>query len=152
MSPSAGDVLYYEGNIVEFTAGVDLTKGQVCDITGDWTISPTDDFRDKAICVPLNNALSGEKVEALLLCTIVYLEIEAGKAVVAGDFVGPTITVGQEGKIVAIVVSDYTTPATYAQWTEYLYPIVGVAVEGGTGTVIAVALCQGAIFRQGTVM
>lgn len=138
----AGDLLLYEGNIVDFTVatGQTIVKGDLVDITGDWEISKANAVSDKGIGVALNGGGEGEKVEVLTMAPIVYVVAEG--AVVAGNFLTPSTTAG--------AVQAFDETATGAGLT-VIQVIVGIVIEGaGDGETFPMMLVHGIVKDTGT--
>lgn len=123
MPPSAGDVAYYEGNIVEFTVatGQTIAKGDIVAITGDWEISQAGGVdkgeEHKAVGVALNGGGEGTKVEVLTMAPIVYVTNDGG--VSAGDFLTPSGIGGTAGRVATLNVPQ-----------DLVKVVVGLAIEG----------------------
>ncbi|MEM2386094.1 MAG: DUF2190 family protein [Candidatus Bathyarchaeia archaeon] len=135
----AGNIYSLPGQIVSFTAGADITKGQPVYITGDMTVLPATSRSHKVIGVAVTNAASGKPVSVLMGCPIVYMT--AGAAITAGSHV----VAGTAGKVVPADVADQAVneggTATYTFSASY---IIGIAVEGAAAAdaVIRVAVAQ----------
>lgn len=140
--PSAGDVEFYQGNIVDFTVatGQTIVKGDCVDITGDWEVSKANAVSDKGIGVALNGGTEGEKVEVLIMAPIVYVVAEG--AVVAGNFLTPSTTAG------AVQAFDETITGV---GVVVIQVIVGLCIEGASdGETFAMMLLHGIVKDTGT--
>ncbi|MEM3789242.1 MAG: DUF2190 family protein, partial [Candidatus Bathyarchaeia archaeon] len=67
----AGSIYSLPGSIVSFTAGADITKGQLVKVTGAMTVSPAAAATDAVIGVAVTNAAAGKQVSVLMGCPIV---------------------------------------------------------------------------------
>jgi len=82
----AGNIYSLPGDIVTFTAGATITKGQLVKVSGAMTVSPAAAATDAVIGVAVTNSTSTGKVSVIVGCPIVY--VTAGGAVSAGAAVG----------------------------------------------------------------
>ena len=117
-----GNIFSLPGDIVTFTAGAAVTKGQLVKVTGSMTVGPAAATTDAVIGVAVGSASSGSKVPVIMGCPIVY--VTAGGAVSAG----------------AVVTSDASARAVAS--TTAGDRILGIALESAsaTGDVILVAI------------
>ena len=74
--------VYPEGRHLPFTAGADITAGQVVELSGDGTVVPAGDGSTKVVGVALTNAKAGEMVTVV---TEGVVEVIAAGAINAGD-------------------------------------------------------------------
>ncbi|MEM0095908.1 MAG: DUF2190 family protein [Candidatus Bathyarchaeia archaeon] len=117
----AGNIFCLPGDVVAFTAGANITKGQIVKVTGNMTVQPATAATDAVIGVAVSNANSGGSVSVLMGCPVVW--VTAGGTISAGAAVGATTN----GAAAAV-----STAGNRA---------VGFALEGGSsGNVIRVAL------------
>ena len=84
--------VYPDGKYLPFTAGADITAGQIVELSGDRTVVPAGDGSTKVIGVALINAKSGEKVTVV---TEGVVDVIAAGAVSAGD----RVQSAAEGKV-----------------------------------------------------
>jgi hypothetical protein len=82
----AGNIYSLPGDIVTFTAGATITKGQLVKVSGAMTVSPAAAATDAVIGVAVTNSTSTGKVSVIVGCPIVY--VTAGGAISAGAAVG----------------------------------------------------------------
>jgi hypothetical protein len=82
----AGNIYSLPGDIVTFTAGATITKGQLVKVSGAMTVSPAAAATDAVIGVAVTNSTSTGKVSVIVGCPIVY--VTAGGAISAGAVVG----------------------------------------------------------------
>jgi hypothetical protein len=117
-----GNIFSLPGDIVTFTAGAAVTKGQLVKVTGSMTVGPAAATTDAVIGVAVGSASAGSKVSVIMGCPIVY--VTAGGAVSAG----------------AVVTSDASARAVAS--TTAGDRILGIALESAsaTGDVILVAI------------
>jgi len=94
-----GNIFSLPGDIVTFTAGAAITKGQLVKVTGPMTVSPAAAAGDAVIGVAVSSAASGAKVPVVVGCPIVY--VTAGGAVSAGAVVGSDA----QGRAVAVTLA-----------------------------------------------
>ncbi|MEM1551323.1 MAG: DUF2190 family protein [Candidatus Bathyarchaeia archaeon] len=83
---TAGSIYSLPGSIVSFTAGANITKGQLVKVTGAMTVSPAAAATDPVIGVAVTSASQGSQVSVLVGCPIVW--VTAGGAISAGAAVG----------------------------------------------------------------
>jgi predicted RecA/RadA family phage recombinase len=132
MSFDKGSIWFADNYWVGFTAGADITKGQVVVLGSDGTVSPSAGVSRLAIGVALASASSGSTVPVALR-GIVW--VTAGGAISKGSFV----TSGAGGKVVAFADFDAPTGGEEQYYT--------TTIESGfqaqfnkIGTVLGVAL------------
>lgn len=90
-----------------FTAGADITAGQVVAITGDNEVSPADNtLRSQAIGVALNDAAVGEQVEVIIYGKTTVV---ADGVISAGD---PLAAATTTGRVVSLLSHSHTNPNT----------------------------------------
>jgi hypothetical protein len=135
----AGNIYSLPGQIVAFTAGAAISKGQPVYVSAAMTVSPAAARTDKVIGVAVTNASSGQKVSVLMGCPIVYMT--AGAAISAGAHV----VAGTGSKVVPADVADQ--PVNEGGTSTYTFSasfIVGIALETASadGDVIMVAVAQ----------
>lgn len=111
---TAGDVDALPGDTVFFTAGENLTKGDVVTISGDATVSKAG--ASPPIGVVWHTTSSGEQVPVVVGVPIIYVTF--GAAVTAGDWVK-----NQADHKVDPIARDGTEEE-----------VLGLAVEGGNDT------------------
>lgn len=118
----AGNIFADAGHIVNFTAGANITKGQVVKITDSMTVQPASAATDAVIGIAAASASSGQKVPVVVGCPIVYAT--SGGAISVGAAVGA----GTGGNVVSVATAGNKA--------------VGFALEAATaaGQVILVAL------------
>jgi predicted RecA/RadA family phage recombinase len=135
----AGNVYSLPGQIVSFTAGAAITKGQPVYISGDMTVSPAGDASHPIIGVAVTNqATVGKQVSVLMGCPIVYMI--AGATISAGLWVTASY-----GKVVAADTQPRAVDeAGSATYTFAVSNIIGVNLEAAAGdtAVIRVAVMQ----------
>jgi hypothetical protein len=90
----AGNIFCLPGDLVAFTAGADITKGQLVKVSGAMTVSPATGATDAVIGVAVTSAKEGGKVTVAMGCPVVY--VTAGGAVTVGD----VVCSNKEGKAV----------------------------------------------------
>jgi predicted RecA/RadA family phage recombinase len=117
-----GNVFCLPGDLVAFTAGADITKGQLVKITGAMTVSPATGATDAVIGVAVTSAKAGGKVTVAMGCPVVY--VTAGGAVA----VGSVVCSDAQGRTVATTTSGDR--------------VLGIALEpaSAAGDVILVAV------------
>jgi len=136
----AGNIYSLPGQIVTFTAGAAISKGQPVYISGDMTVSPSTARTDKTIGVAVTDAASGKSVSVLMGCPIVYMTA-FDTTVLAGKHVIPYTG----SKIVAADVADQAVneggTATYTFSASF---IIGIALEtaAAANAVVRVAVMQ----------
>ncbi len=94
--------VYLDGKYLPFTAGADITAGQVVELSGDGTVVPAGDGSTKVIGVALIDAKAGEKVTVV---TEGVVEVVASGAISAGDKV-QSATGGKVAKWTASSAGD----------------------------------------------
>ena len=105
---------YPEGRIVNFTAGANITAGQLVEVTGDKTVSPAAADSKAVVGVALADANAGDPVPVV---TRGFTWVTAAAAVTAGGLV----KAAANGQITA-----------YASGTDPADAIVGVVVVGAS--------------------
>lgn len=114
--------LFNPGDSVTFTAGADVTGGQLLYVSGNRTLSPTTASTPAWYGTAGYDAKSGEKVTALRGGV---QRIVASGTIAAGDRVIPAAA----GKVATLGAGD----ATHA---------VGIALTGGTNVAVEIALSR----------
>lgn len=105
---------YPEGRIVNFTAGANITAGQLVEVTGDKTVSPAAADSKAVVGVALADANAGDPVPVV---TRGFAWVTAAAAVTAGGLV----KAAANGQITA-----------YASGTDPADAVVGVVVVGAS--------------------
>jgi len=90
--------------ICTFTAGEDITAGQVVYLSAAWTVKKTDGARKDVVGVALTTAASGKKVS--VVCRGI-VRVVASAAITVNSRIGSAAA----GKVAAIAALD--APATY---------------------------------------
>jgi len=135
--PEAGQIDALPGNIIDFEASENITRGQAVYISGDDKVAPATDTTKAPIGVSLQTVSAGERVAVVVGKPIIY--VVAGAAIDAGDYVKPTNEAGKEGRMVPIArdgsAEDY----------------IGVAVDSasGNGDLIRIIVRPGIVGPSG---
>lgn len=103
----------------KITASVAVTKGQLVEATGDWTVGPAGALSTKVVGIAMNDAIIGGRVT---ICATGFVKLDSTAAVTAGAKVIP----GADGKVTAATASGTITVAE-------AMTIVGTCVAGCTG-------------------
>ncbi|MEM1589805.1 MAG: DUF2190 family protein [Candidatus Bathyarchaeia archaeon] len=82
----AGNIFSLPGELVSFTAGANITKGQLVKVTGSMTVSPAAAATDPVIGVAATSASANSTVTVIVGHPIVW--VTAGGAISAGAAVG----------------------------------------------------------------
>jgi hypothetical protein len=136
----AGNIWSLPGQIVSFTAGAAITKGQPVYVSGDMTVSPAINITQNTIGVAvINQPTVGKQVSVLMGCPIVYMT--ASTAFAAGLYVTPTTASKVLGVPPPTQAVNEAGTATYTLGVGFL---VGIALEAASGAdaIIRVAVIQ----------
>lgn len=103
---------------VKITASADVTKGQILEVSGSFTVAPAGADSTKYVGVASNSALNGEPV---VVETEGFVKLDANGAINAGEEVvsaglGAVKTIGaSSGRAVGVAVSDASGNIVYVK-------------------------------------